>query len=90
MIKKSKLFKNLLTTVSTLAVITTAANAYATLDSDDLYNGGIAVQSLGIRAEGGNIFLGAGDSGTEDLIKRLTPTETPILADLTREILALI
>jgi len=38
MIKKSKLFKNLLTTVSTLAVITTAANAYATLDSDDRYN----------------------------------------------------
>ncbi|MCP5362474.1 MAG: autotransporter outer membrane beta-barrel domain-containing protein [Rickettsiaceae bacterium] len=86
MIKKSKLFKNLLTTVSTLAVITTAANAYATLDSEDIYNSEIAVQSPGIRAEGRNIFLGVGNSGIEDLIKRLTPTETPILADLTRDI----
>ncbi len=33
MVKRSKLLKNLLTTASTLAVITTAVNAYATLDS---------------------------------------------------------
>jgi len=86
MIKKSKLFKNLLTTVSTLAVITTAANAYATLDSDDIYNRGIALRSPGIQAEAANIRLAAGPNGLEDAIKRLTPTETPILADLTRDI----
>ena len=86
MIKKSKLFKNLLTTVSTLAVITTAANAYATLDSDDLYNRGIASKSPNLQAEAANILLAAGPKGLEDAIKRLTPTETPILADLTRDI----
>jgi uncharacterized protein with beta-barrel porin domain len=96
MIKKSKLFKNLLTTVSTLAVITTAVNAYATLDSDDIYNGGIALRSpgiqaealkaLNIRAEALNIRAAARDRGIEDGIKRLTPTETPILADLARDI----
>lgn len=86
MIKKSKLFKNLLTTVSTLAVITTAANAYATLDSDDLYNRGIASKSPKLQAEAANILLAAGPKGLEDAIKRLTPTETPILADLTRDI----
>lgn len=86
MIKKSKLFKNLLTTVSTLVVITTAANAYATLDSDDLYNRGIASKSPKLQAEAENILLAAGPKGLEDAIKRLTPTETPILADLTRDI----
>ena len=83
MVKKSKLFKNLLTTVSTLAVITTAVNAYATLDSDDIYNRGIAAQSPGILAEALTITTAA---GREDAIKRLTPTETPILADLARDI----
>jgi outer membrane autotransporter protein len=81
MIKKSKLFKNLLTTVSTLAVITTAANAYATLDSDDLYNETVLAKIGGTQAA-----VGMNDAKWEDLIKRLTPTETPILADLTRDI----
>ena len=85
MVKRSKLLKNLLTTASTLAVITTAVNAYATLDSEDLYNSGIALRSPGIQAEALNI-LAAGASGIEDSIKRLTPTETPILADLTRDV----
>jgi len=81
MIKKSKLFKNLLTTVSTLAVITTAANAYATLDSDDLYNETVLAKIGATQAA-----AGMNDATWEDLIKRLTPTETPILADLTRDI----
>ena len=85
MVKRSKLLKNLLTTASTLAVITTAVNAYATLDSDDIYNRGIALRSPGIQAEARNI-LAAGGSGIEDAIKRLTPTETPILADLVRDV----
>lgn len=50
MAKKSKLLKNLLTTVSTLAVITTAVNTYAALDSDDIYNAGVAGNSAGILA----------------------------------------
>jgi len=85
MVRKSKLLKNLLTTASTLAVITTAVNAYATLDSEDVYNSGIALRSAGIQAEALNIQA-AGASGIEDSIKRLTPTETPILADLTRDV----
>jgi len=84
MIKKSKLFKNLLTTVSTLAVITTAANAYATLDSEDRYNETV-IAKIGL-TQAAAAAAGAGNSGIEDLIKRLTPTETPILADLTRDI----
>lgn len=81
MIKKSKLFKNLLTTVSTLAVITTAANAYATLDSDDKYNQSVLAK-VGIN----RAAAGMNKAEWEDAIKRLTPTETPILADLTRDV----
>ncbi len=83
MAKKSKLLKNLLTTVSTLAVITTAVNTYAALDSDDIYNSRIAGKSPELLAETLTITTAAGQ---EDLIKRLTPTETPILADLTRDV----
>lgn len=83
MAKKSKLLKNLLTTVSTLAVITTAVNTYAALDSDDIYNSRIAGQSPELLAEALTITTAA---GRKDLIKRLTPTETPILADLTRDV----
>jgi len=83
MAKKSKLLKNLLTTVSTLAVITTAVNTYAALDSDDIYNAGVAGNSAGRLAEALTITTA---SGREDAIKRLTPTETPILADLTRDV----
>jgi hypothetical protein len=72
MIKKSKLFKNLLTTVSTLAVITTAANAYATLDSDDKYNQSVLAK-VGIN----RAAAGMNKAAWEDAIKRLTPTETP-------------
>jgi outer membrane autotransporter protein len=81
MAKKSKLLKNLLTTVSTLAVITTAVNTYAALDSDDIYNESIIASDGMTQAA-----AGMNDAAWEDAIKRLTPTETPILADLTRDV----
>jgi len=84
MIKKSKLFKNLLTTVSTLAVITTAANAYATLDSEDRYNETVLAK-IGL-TQAAAVAAGINNAQWEDFVKRLTPTETPILADLTRDI----
>ena len=82
MAKKSKLLKNLLTTVSTLAVITTAVNTYAALDSDDIYNESIIASDDMTQAAA----AGMNDAAWEDAIKRLTPTETPILADLTRDV----
>lgn len=81
MAKKSKLLKNLLTTVSTLAVITTAVNTYAALDSDDIYN-----QSVLEEAGTNQAVAFMNNAAWEDAIKRLTPTETPILADLTRDV----
>jgi len=84
MVKKSKLFKNLLTTVSTLAVITTAANAYATLDSEDRYNETV-IAKIGL-TQAAAAAAGINNAQWEDFVKRLTPTETPILADLTRDI----
>ena len=81
MAKKSKLLKNLLTTVSTLAVITTAVNTYAALDSDDIYNQSVLAKT-GINQAAAVM----NDAAWEDRIKRLTPTETPILADLTRDV----
>lgn len=84
MIKKSKLFKNLLTTVSTLAVITTAANAYATLDSEDRYNETVLAK-IGL-TQAAAAAVGINNAQWEDFVKRLTPTETPILADLVRDV----
>jgi outer membrane autotransporter protein len=75
------LLKNLLTTVSTLAVITTAVTTYAALDSDEIYN-----QSVLAKAGINQAAAGMNDAAWEDTIKRLTPTETPILADLTRDV----
>jgi hypothetical protein len=48
-----------------------------------IYNAGVAANSAGIRAEASTITTAA---GREDAIKRLTPTEIPILADLTRDV----
>jgi outer membrane autotransporter protein len=92
MAKKSKLLKNLLTTASALAVITTTVNAYAALDSDDMYNLRITLSSPGIAqkllSEGlivGGQLTPEGAEVASDAIKRI-PAEIPILADLARDV----